>query len=106
MVIGQPGSGRSTLLKALANRTDSFAHVLGERYYNNLGPLEVQKQRGDNILYYAESHFPQVTVEETIVYAAKVRSVYEGGSQHIKELTNILLTVFGLRYAHPHFLHI
>ena len=39
----------------------------------------------------------QLTVEQTIAFAARVRSVKNLDFQVIEELTGVLLTVFGLR---------
>lgn len=48
VVLGRPGAGCSTFLKTLANQTDEYVAVLGERHYDSLSPQEIRERfRGD-----------------------------------------------------------
>jgi ATP-binding cassette subfamily G (WHITE) protein 2 (SNQ2) len=48
VVLGRPGSGCSTLLKTLANQTEEYISVTGERHYDSLSPRDIrEKYRGD-----------------------------------------------------------
>lgn len=69
-------SGCSTLLKTISGETDGF-HVAGDSYINYQGiPKDVMRKdyRGESI-YQAEVdvHFPQLTVGQTLDFAARAR---------------------------------
>ena len=123
VVLGRPGSGCSTFLKTLANQTEEYLSVTGERHYDSFTPDEIEKHfRGDvtycpeeyvNILFLdtatehsccSDVHFPTLTVEQTISFAAKtrmpdVRIQGQSRDQYATELTNLLSTIFGLKTA-------
>ncbi|KAI5117931.1 hypothetical protein M0805_009439 [Coniferiporia weirii] len=102
LVLGRPGSGCSTLLKALANQTDEFVHVLGERRYDSLTPREVRETRKGDVIYCPEDavHFPTLTVQQTISFAAKVRaSTRDLRTGYLEHITAVLMTIFGLRHV-------
>ncbi|KAF4607737.1 hypothetical protein EYR40_000072 [Pleurotus pulmonarius] len=130
LVLGRPGAGCSTLLKTLTNQTDSFHAINGDIAFSSLTPdLLASRFRGD-VQYIPEDdlHFPTLTVEETIRFAARCRApagaarVPKGGPEgeaeeglagkernHIigartreeyeKTLTEVYLTLFGLRHV-------
>lgn len=56
VVLGRPGSGCSTLLKALANQTDEYAHVLGERRYNAFCAQRAKQYCRGDIIYCPEEY--------------------------------------------------
>ena len=69
-------SGCSTLLKTISGETDGF-EVAGDSYLNYQGiPMETMHKdfRGECI-YQAEVdvHFPQLTVGQTLEFAARAR---------------------------------
>ncbi|KDQ32534.1 hypothetical protein PLEOSDRAFT_153783 [Pleurotus ostreatus PC15] len=126
LVLGRPGAGCSTLLKTLTNQTDSFHAINGDVAFSSLTPdLLASRFRGD-VQYIPEDdlHFPTLTVEETIRFAARCRApagaarVPKGGPEgeaegparnHIigartreeyeKTLTEVYLALFGLRHV-------
>jgi len=76
VVLGRPGSGCSTLLKTISGETNGF-FVDSKSYINYQGiPLEQMHNdfRGECI-YQAEVdvHFPQLTVGQTLNFAAQAR---------------------------------
>lgn len=104
MVLGSPGSGCTTFLKTLANQRDEFYSVGGEVHYDSLSPQEIAKHYRGDLQYCPEDdvHFPTLTVEETIQFAAKTRTPAtrvsgESREDYIEGITDILTTVFGLR---------
>ena len=106
VVLGSPGSGCTTFLKMLANQRDTYHDVQGDVRYDSLTPREVSAHYRGDIQYSPEDdvHFPTLTVEETIRFAAKTRaprSKEEGQTRHelVSEITDILVDVFGLRHA-------
>jgi ATP-binding cassette subfamily G (WHITE) protein 2 (SNQ2) len=106
VVLGSPGSGCTTFLKTLANQRHEFYSVEGEVHYDSLSPQEIAKHYRGDLQYCPEDdiHFPTLTVEETIKFAAKTRTPHsriagESRDDYINGMTDILITVFGLRHA-------
>lgn len=106
MVLGRPGSGCSTLLKTLANQRGEYHAVEGTVNYDSLTPDDIEKHYRGDVQYCPEDdvHFPTLTVEETIKFAAKLRAPRERMSGYDREkytdlITNILTTVFGLNHT-------
>ena len=90
----------------LANQRDTYHNVEGDVHYDSLTPREVAAHYRGDVQYSPEDdiHFPTLTVEETIRFAAKTRTPHTraGGrtrDELINEITDALITVFGLRHA-------
>jgi len=90
----------------LANQRDTYHDVRGDVHYDSLTPNEVATHYRGDVQYSPEDdvHFPTLTVEETIRFAAKTRTPHaraDGQSRddHIEEITDVLTTVFGLRHV-------
>ncbi|KAF9025650.1 pleiotropic drug resistance ABC transporter [Hymenopellis radicata] len=96
LVLGRPGSGCSTLLKMLANQRVRL-HL----------PARHQAALSGDVQYCPEDdvHFPTLTVEQTISFAAKTRAprgrsgIAASRSEYINIITDILITVFGLEHV-------
>ena len=106
MVLGRPGAGCSSLLRTLANETGQFHAVSGHRMYDSLTPAELEKHYRGDVQYCPEDdvHFPTLTVEETITFAAKTRTPHvridgESREQHVERVVDVLTTLFGLRHV-------
>ncbi|PPQ86500.1 hypothetical protein CVT25_008244 [Psilocybe cyanescens] len=105
LVLGSPGSGCSTLLKTLTNQTDEYLSVEGDRHYDSITPAELGKHFRGDVQYCPEDdvHFPTLSVQQTIEFAAKSRTPRDRIGETRKEfadfLTNMLSTIFGLRHA-------
>jgi ATP-binding cassette subfamily G (WHITE) protein 2 (SNQ2) len=106
LVLGSPGSGCSTLLKILANHRSEYRSISGSVYYDSLSPDEVAKHYRGDVVYCPEDdvHFPTLTVEETLSFAAKTRAPRNRIDQHTRAQymrlnTDLLTTVFGLKHA-------
>ena len=105
MVLGMPGAGCSTLLKALANLREEYHSVEGGVYYDSISPKDLKKHFRGDVQYCPEDdvHFPTLTVDQTLAFAAKTRTPHvrahvtrEG---YMKLITDIVTTVFGLNHA-------
>ncbi|KAF8272208.1 ABC-2 type transporter-domain-containing protein [Lactarius quietus] len=105
VVLGSPGSGCSTLLKALTNQRAEYHLVEGEVYYNSFTPEYVSKHYRGDVIYSPEDdiHFPTLTVNETLRFAAKMRAPYKHSgcprSQYVQIITDTTQTVFGLQHV-------
>ncbi|KZT26095.1 pleiotropic drug resistance ABC transporter [Neolentinus lepideus HHB14362 ss-1] len=106
LVLGRPGSGCSTFLKALANQRDEYYSVQGDVMYDTFTPSEVAKYYRGDVQYSPEDdvHFPTLTVEQTISFAAKTRTPQariDGISRdaYVERMVDVLTTIFGLRHV-------
>ncbi|KAI8989100.1 pleiotropic drug resistance ABC transporter [Trametes punicea] len=106
LVLGRPGSGCSTLLKVLANQRQEYHSVQGEVWYDSLTPEQIEKHYRGDVQYCPEDdvHFPTLTVDQTLRFAATTRTPHtriEGVSReaHVSRMVEVLETVFGLRHV-------
>lgn len=103
MVLGRPGSGCSTLLKTLANQRSEYHAFHGDVHFDSLGHKEVYKHYRGDVIYCPEDdvHFPTLTVEQTISFAAKLRAPHlrlgYSRDEYVESVTDILTTIFGLK---------
>lgn len=106
-VLGPPGSGCSTMLRAIAGDTHGF-HVGKDATINYAGITSEQMRtayRGEAI-YTAEvdNHFPQLTVGDTLYVAAAARtprSVPEGTTrrEYAEHLRDVIMAMFGILHT-------
>ena len=68
MVIGKPGAGCSTFLKALANMRGQFKDITGRISYGGREPSEVMKVDPGRLAYCGENdlHFGSLSVDMTL----------------------------------------
>lgn len=107
VVLGRPGSGCTTFLKTIAAQTYGF-HVdpESEIFYDGVTPKEVKKNFRGDVVYCAETevHFPQLTVGDTLAFAARMRTPQnrpQGISReaYAKHLTNVVMATYGLSHT-------
>ncbi|KAG5651019.1 hypothetical protein H0H81_010207 [Sphagnurus paluster] len=105
LVLGRPGSGCTTFLKTMANMRQEFYAVNGNIHYDSMSPFDIQNHFRGDVQYCPEDdvHFPTLTVEQTIQFAAKTRAPRSRAGETRKTYDNIvvdiLTTIFGLRHA-------
>jgi ATP-binding cassette subfamily G (WHITE) protein 2 (SNQ2) len=105
VVLGMPGSGCSTLLKIIANLRDEYHAVEGDVYYDSISREDLRKYYRGDIQYCPEDdvHFPTLTVDQTLQFAAKTRTPHtridHTRKEHTKRITDLLITIFGLGHA-------
>ncbi|KAI9464145.1 P-loop containing nucleoside triphosphate hydrolase protein [Lactarius psammicola] len=106
LVLGSPGSGCSTLLKTLTNQRAEYHLVEGEVHYDSFTPEYIAKHYRGDVVYSSEDdmHFPTLTVDETLRFAAKMRAPhnrFEGRtrSHYVESITDITQTILGLRHV-------
>ena len=90
----------------LANHRDTYRDVKGDTYYNSLTPREIAAHFRGDVQYSPEDdiHFPTLTTEETIGFAAKTRTPHtrvddKARVERIEETTDSLISAFGLCHA-------
>ncbi|EAU85334.2 ABC transporter [Coprinopsis cinerea okayama7 len=105
LVLGSPGAGCSTFLKTLANHRAEYHAVNGEVHYDSISPEELHKYFRGDVQYCPEDdiHFPTLTVDQTIKFAARTRTPRHREeftrAQFTEMLSTVLTTVFGLRHV-------
>ncbi|EIM87152.1 pleiotropic drug resistance ABC transporter [Stereum hirsutum FP-91666 SS1] len=106
LVLGSPGSGCSTLLKTLANQRAEYHSVHGEVHYDSFSPEEIEKHYRGDVIYCPEDdiHFPTLSVDDTLCFAARMRAPHVRLSDHSREqyirgMVDVLETIFGLRHV-------
>ncbi|TIC28832.1 ABC multidrug transporter [Wallemia mellicola] len=106
LVLGRPGSGCTTFLKALANKREDFVSVDGHVSYGGLSSEEVKKKyRGEVVINTEEDiHFPTLTVAQTLAFAIreKVPRIRPPGmkrSEFVNYILEALLKIFGIEHT-------
>lgn len=104
-MLGNPGSGCSTFLKAIANQRQEYHSVDGAVHYDSIEPNELRQHFRGDVQYCPEDdvHFATLSVAQTINFAARARTprarVGETRKQFADKATDMLATLFGLRHA-------
>lgn len=100
LVLGRPGAGCSTFLKAMANNTETYAAVLGDVSYGGIPAGEQKKRFRGEVNYNPEDdqHFPSLTVWQTLRFSLmnKTRKSEKGS---IPIIIDALLRMFGITHT-------
>ncbi|KAF9224734.1 pleiotropic drug resistance ABC transporter [Gyrodon lividus] len=106
LVLGRPGSGCSTLLKIIANQRSEYHGVHGDVHYDSFTPEDIAKRYRGDVIYCPEDdvHFPTLTVEQTLTFAATMRApqkrlTNQSREEYTKLMAEVLMRVFGLHHA-------
>ncbi|EPS44069.1 hypothetical protein H072_1970 [Dactylellina haptotyla CBS 200.50] len=106
LVLGRPGSGSSTFLRALTNQRRPFTSIGGEIHYSGL-PFELAKgQYRGEILFNDEddTHLPTLTVEQTLRFALKMKTPKTripgtSKSAFVETMLNLYASMFGMKHT-------
>ena len=100
LVLGKPGSGCSSFLKAIANRRSTFAAVQGEVKYGGITAEEQEKHYRGEVIYNPEkdSHLPSLNVWQTLTFSLlnKTRKRQKG---EINVIVDALLRMFAITHT-------
>ena len=100
LVLGRPGAGCSTFLKALANDRQHFEQVTGEVTYGGIPADKQKKQYRGEVNYNPEDdvHLPDLTVWQTFIFALlnKTKKREHG---EIPTIANALMRMFGISHT-------
>lgn len=75
LLLGPPGSGKTTFLLALAGKLDSSLKVTGKVTYNGHAMNEFVPQRTSAYISQNDIHIGQMTVRETLAFSARCQGI-------------------------------
>lgn len=100
LVLGRPGSGCSTFLKAIANQRDTFAGVEGEVSYGGISAEEQRTRYRGEVNYNPEDdeHLAALTVWQTLNFAL-MNKTRKNDIRSIPVIIQALLKMFGISHT-------
>ncbi|SMQ45282.1 unnamed protein product [Zymoseptoria tritici ST99CH_3D7] len=100
LVLGRPGSGCSTFLKAISNNRETYAEVTGDVSYGGI-PADKQKKmyRGE-VVYNQEDdvHFATLNVWQTFIFAL-MNKTKKKETGNIPVIAEALMKMFGIPHT-------
>lgn len=108
LVLGRPGAGCSTFLKALTGTdADQYTSIAGDISYEGIPHKEMIKHFKRDLIYCPELdiHLPHLTVQQTLDFAIKCKMPAKRANDMSKQeyvdfMRDMLATVFGLRHTY------
>ncbi|KAF2630734.1 hypothetical protein BU25DRAFT_488883 [Macroventuria anomochaeta] len=100
LVLGRPGSGCSTFLKAIANNRESYAAVEGDVHYGGISAEKQAKQFRGEANYNEEDdvHFANLNVWQTLTFAL-ITKTRKNRKEEIPIILEALLKMFGISHT-------
>ncbi|KAK1311612.1 ABC transporter G family member 31 [Acorus calamus] len=89
LLLGGPGSGKSTLLLALAGKLDPNLKRTGNITYNGHALDEFVVQRTAAYISQTDNHIGELTVRETLDFAARCQNASDGFSGYLEDLSRL-----------------
>ncbi|GKZ32055.1 hypothetical protein AbraIFM66950_001164 [Aspergillus brasiliensis] len=103
MIVGRPGSGCTTVLKALSNMRDEYLGMEGDVWYGSMDAPTASRLRANQVAFVGEDdiHFPTLSVSTTLRFALNSRhpSSDSHRASSIEEDLQTLLQLMGLDHA-------
>lgn len=100
LVLGRPGAGCSTFLKAISNNRETYASVDGEVSYGGIAADKQKKMYRGEVNYNGEDdvHFASLNVWQTFRFAL-MNKTKKKASDEIGVVANALLRMFGISHT-------
>lgn len=100
LVLGRPGSGCSTFLKAIANNRGSYAAVKGDVSYGGIPAERQSKMYRGEVAYNQEDdvHFANLNVWQTFIFALTTKTKKKA-TQDIPVIAQALMKIFGITHT-------
>ncbi|KAJ5701887.1 hypothetical protein N7488_009435 [Penicillium malachiteum] len=107
LVLGRPGSGVSTFLKTLAGQTKGLYQDPGTEFnYQGINRQAMRREFRGDVVCQAETdvHFPQLTVGQTLLYAALAKTPNNrlagvSREEYATHVRDVIMAVFGLSHT-------
>ncbi|KAK0948558.1 ATP-binding cassette transporter snq2 [Friedmanniomyces endolithicus] len=100
LVLGRPGAGCSTFLKAISNNRESYAAVTGDVSYGGIDAAKQKKMYRGEVNYNPEddSHMASLNVWQTFTFALMTKTKKKA-REEIPIIANALLRMFGIAHT-------
>ncbi|KAL8992995.1 MAG: hypothetical protein Q9169_006675, partial [Polycauliona sp. 2 TL-2023] len=100
LVLGRPGSGCSSFLKAVANKRSEYAAVTGDVTYGGISAEEQHKRFRGEVNYNPEDdqHFPSLNVWQTLKFSLMNKTKKRHQSE-MNIIIDALLKMFGISHT-------
>ncbi|KAJ5935927.1 ABC multidrug transporter atrF [Penicillium verhagenii] len=100
LVLGRPGAGCTTFLKAIANDREAFAGVNGEVRYGGMSAEDQNRHFRGEVNYNPEDdqHFPSLTVWQTLKFSL-INKTRKHDRDSIPIIIDALLKMFGISHT-------
>lgn len=100
LVLGRPGAGCSTFLKAISNNRESYAEVSGDVTYGGIPASKQKKMYRGEVNYNPEDdvHFASLNVWQTFTFAL-MNKTKKAAQEDIPIIANALLRIFGIAHT-------
>jgi ATP-binding cassette subfamily G (WHITE) protein 2 (SNQ2) len=100
LVLGRPGSGCSTFLRAITNKRGEYASVEGDVSYGGISASVQSKHYRGEVVYNGEDdiHFPLLDVWKTITFALTNKSK-KANKSDINVIGEAFLKIFGISHT-------
>ncbi|XP_031100886.1 ABC transporter G family member 31 [Ipomoea triloba] len=89
LLLGPPGSGKTTLLRVLTGKLESGLKKSGTITYNGQGLDSFCVQRTSAYISQTDNHIAELTVRETLDFAARCQGADQGLGGYMKDLTHL-----------------
>ena len=101
MVIGKPGSGVTTFLKALSNLRGEYHSIDGDVFFGPWSADEVQRNHARELTFCGEDdiHFPTLNVKETLSFALKAALGSGASGEQLNANLQLLTEMFGISHT-------
>ncbi|GAW10792.1 hypothetical protein ANO14919_001270 [Xylariales sp. No.14919] len=100
LVLGRPGAGCSTFLKAITNNRESFAAVEGDVSYGGIPAKKQKKMYRGEVNYNPEDdiHHATLNVWQTLTFAL-LNKTKKSGKEDIPIIASALMKIFGISHT-------
>jgi ATP-binding cassette subfamily G (WHITE) protein 2 (SNQ2) len=100
LVLGRPGSGCSTFLKAITNNRESYARVTGDVSYGGLSAAKQKKMYRGEVVYNGEddTHMAVMNVWKTLTFALMTKT-RKKAREEIDVIATALMKMFGISHT-------
>ncbi|KAK9451103.1 ABC-2 type transporter-domain-containing protein [Limtongia smithiae] len=106
LVLGPPGSGTTTFLKALTNKRSGYVSVDGDILYDGIDPKVAHEQFRGEIVFNDEDdrHFSTLTVAQTLRFALSLKTPRtrpndETEAQFVEKLLELYIKMFAIEHT-------
>ncbi|KAH8155132.1 uncharacterized protein LAJ45_00141 [Morchella importuna] len=106
LVLGRPGSGTSTFLRALTNQRREFTSITGDINYSGVPFEEAKGRYRGEIMFNGEEdiHLPTLTVQQTLRFAMRTKTPFKrtpGVSRgvFVEQMLGLFAKMFGMTHV-------